>query len=189
MNSSNVIVICKILVASQNLKCAMTDLNKFLILSITFCALVSSCTMKVACDNGNIKLGFVSFSDSVTNTLIVRQFKKASNFKSSVDTIIITKGNSAYKKLGDSLIVEYSFNAKHGYTSSKHGLTSEYDYEVYLPSINKTFKISDIDEEYKMQKKGFASDNSSCDNYIKTYSINGQKFVGEFTNLTIYFHD
>ena len=145
--------------------------------------------MRVPCDDGNIKLGFLSFSDSAINTLIIRQFKKASNFKTNVDTILIIKGDSVYKKLGDSLIIGYSFNTKHGYTSSKHGLTSEYDYEVYLPSINKTFKISDIDEEYKMQKKGFASDNSSCDNYIKTYSINGQKFVGEFTNLTIYFHD
>ena len=73
-------------------------------------------------------------------------------------------------------------------TGGAYSLTSEFDYEVYLPTIEKTFQISDIDEEYKMQKKGFTSDNSSCDNFIRAYSINGQKIIGEFTNLTIYFH-
>jgi hypothetical protein len=144
--------------------------------------------MSVPCDDGNIKLGFVSFSDTVTNSFILRQFKKSTNFKTLVDTILINQTIGSYKKSNDSLQVEYSFNNKHGYTNSKHGLTSEYDYEVYLPAIHKTFKISDIDEEYKMQKKGFTSDNSSCDSYIKAYSVNGQKFIGEFTDLTIYFH-
>ena len=166
----------------------MTDLNKFLLSSFVFCALLSSCTMRVPCDNGNIKLGFVSFSDTVTNSFILRQFKKSTNFQTLVDIILITQTNGSYKKSNDSLQIEYSFNTKHGYTSSKHGLTSEFDYEVYLPTIDKTFQISDIDEEYKMQKKGFASDNSSCDNYIKSYSVNGQKIVGKFTDLTIYFH-
>ena len=167
----------------------MTDLNKFIISALAFCTLLLSCTMRVPCDDGNIKLGFISFSDTATNSFILRQFKKATNFKTLVDTILITQTNGSYKKFNDSLQVEYSFNTKHGYTSSKHGLTSEFDYEIYLPSLNKTFQISDIDEEYKMQKKGSTSDNSSCDNYIKAYSVNGQKFVGEFTDLTIYFHD
>ena len=122
----------------------------------------------------------------MTNSFILRQFKKSTNFKTLVDTILITPTNGSYKKTNDSLQVEYSFDTKHGYTSSKHGLTSEYDYEVYLPAIEKTFQISDIDEVYKMQKKGFTSDNSSCDNYIKAYSVNGQKIIGKFTNLTIY---
>ena len=178
----------KFLQPLQNLKFDMTDLNKLRILSIIFCVFIASCTVRVPCDDGNIKLGFVSFADTATNKIILRQFKKTSAFKNAVDTVLITKGDSAYKKFDDSLIIEYSFNTKHGYTSSKHGLTSEYDYEVYLPSINKTFKLSDIDEEYKMQTKGFTSDNSSCDNYIKAYSVNGQKFVGDFANLTIYFH-
>ena len=165
----------------------MTDFNKIIISAIVFYTLLTSCTMRVPCDDGNIKLGFVSFSDTVTNTFVIRQFKKSTNFKSLVDTILITKKNGSYRKSNDSLQVEYSFNNKHGYTNSKHGLTSEYDYEVYLPAIDKTFKISDIDEVYKMQTKGFTSDNSSCDNYIKSYSINGQKIIGELTNLTIYF--
>jgi hypothetical protein len=144
--------------------------------------------MRVPCDNGNIKLGFVAFTDTATNTIILRQFKKANNFTSLVDTVLITKDNIAYKRFNDSLIIEYSFNTKHGYTSSKHGLTSDYDYEVYLPTINFTFQISDIDEEYKSQKKGFTSDTSTCENFIKSYSINRGKIIGEFTNLTIYLH-
>ena len=144
--------------------------------------------MRVPCDNGNIKLGFIAFSDTATNSVIIRQFKKTSDFQTLVDTVLITQTSIAYKKSHDTLQVEYSFNKKNGYTSSTYGLTSEYDYEIYLPAIDKIFRISDIDEEYKMQKKGFTSDNSSCDNYIKAYSINGQKIYGEFTNLTIYFH-
>ena len=164
----------------------MANLAKFAILSTVILAFLSSCLISVPCDNGNIKIGFISFSDTAINTLIVRQFRKASNFQSLVDTVMITKNDVAYKKSGDSLIVEYSFNVKHGYTTSKHGLTSEYDYEIYLPAVAKTFQISDIDEEYKMQKKGFASDNSGCKNFIKTYRIDGQKFIGEFVNLIIY---
>jgi hypothetical protein len=166
----------------------MTDLNKLIISTTVFFTLLSSCTMRVPCDNGNIKLGFVAFSDTATNSVIIRQFKKTSGFKTLVDTVLITDTSSSYKKYYDTLQVEYSFNKKHGYTSSNYGLTSEHDYEIYLPAIDKTFQISDIDEEYEMQKKGFTSDNSSCYNYIKSYSINGQKIIGEFTNLTVYFH-
>src|SRR6478752_6624055 len=103
----------------------MIDLNKFLISAFLFYTLLSSCTMRVPCDDGNIKLGFVSFSDTVTNSFVLRQFKKSTNFKTLVDTTLVTKANGSYKKSNDSLQVEYSFNNKHGYTSSKHGLTSE----------------------------------------------------------------
>ena len=138
--------------------------EKFIIAALVLTNLFSSCTVSVPCDNGNIKLGFVSFSDSATSFLILRQYKKSSNFKSLVDTVLITKTSNSYKKSNDSLRIEYSFNTKHGYTNSKHGLTSEYDYEVYFPTMNKTLQISDIEEEYKMQKKGVTSDNSNCDN-------------------------
>jgi hypothetical protein len=166
----------------------MTDLSKFIISMIIFCTLLSSCTMKVPCDNGNIKLAFVSFSDTVTNSFILRQFKKSTNFKTLVDTILISQANGSYKKSNDSLQVEYSFNTKHGYTSSKHGLTSEFDYEVYLPRINFTFQISDVVEEFKSQNKGLTSDTSTCANFIKSYKINREPIYGEFTNLTIYLH-
>ena len=166
----------------------MADLKKPFVVSIVFCTLLLSCTMRVPCDNGNIKLCFVSFSDTATNSIILRQFKKSSDFKFLVDTILIARTNSSYKKYNDSLKIEYSFNFKNGYTNSKHGLTSEYDYEVYLPYINKIFQISDIDEEYKMQTKGFASDTSRCKSLIKAYSVNGKKIIGDFTDLTIYFH-
>jgi len=166
----------------------MRNGEKFIIAALVLTNLISSCTVRVPCDNANIKLGFVSFSDTATNSFIIRQFKKATNFKTLVDTILITKTNGSYIKSNDSLQVEYSFNTKDGYTDSKHGLTSKYDYEVYLPVLNRTFQISDIDEEFKMQKKGFTSDNSRCDNFINAYRVNGQSFTGEFTNLTIYFH-
>ncbi len=162
--------------------------EKFIVAALVLAKLFSSCTVSVPCDNGNIKLGFVAFSDTATDSIIIRQFKKSSSFQILVDTVLITKSIGSYKKNSDSLQIEYSFNKNHGYTTSNDGLTSEYDYEVYLPTIDKTFKITDIDEEYKKQKKGFFSDNSRCDNYIKAYSVNGQKFNGEFTDLTIYFH-
>jgi hypothetical protein len=166
----------------------MRNREKFIIAALVLTILFSYCTVSVPCDNGNIKLGFVAFSDTATNSVIIRQFKKSSSFEILVDTVLITKTSASYKKSYDSLQVEYSFNKKTGYTSSNHGLTSEYDYEVYLPTIDKTFQISDINEEYKMQKKGFTFDNSDCDNFVKAYSVDGKKFIGKFRDLTIYFH-
>ena len=173
----------------STLKSNMTNYSKFIFFSIAFCTFFSSCTVSVPCDNGNIKLGFVSFSDNATRIVILRQYKKSTNFKSLVDTVLIDKTSDSYKMSNDSLQIEYSFNSRHGYTSSKHGLTSEYDYEVYLPTIDKTFQISDITEEYKMQKKGFTSSNSDCDTFINAYSVDGKKFIGEFRNLTIFFNN
>lgn len=144
--------------------------------------------MKVPCDDGNIKIGFIAFSDTATNIVVLRQFKKASDFKILVDTAIITKGDSSYKKYNDTLRIQYSFNFKNGYTSSRQGLTSEFDYEIYLPALNKAFRIEDIVEEYKSQKKGFISDNSSCNNSIKSYTLDGQKIIVDDIYLTIYFH-
>ena len=166
----------------------MTSLNKFLLYNILLCTIFLSCTVRVPCDDGNIKLGFISFPDTVTNVFVIRQFKKGDNFKNLLDTVLIKANDSSYKKYNDTLQVEYSFNFKDGYTNSKHGLTSEYDYEVYLPKIKKSFRLSDIDEEYKMQKKSFTSNSSTCYNVIKSYKVNDQNNVGDFTDLTIYFH-
>ncbi len=163
--------------------------EKLTIAALILTNLFSACTVSVPCNDGNIKLGFVAFSDTATDNVIIRQFKKSSGFQILVDTVLITKTNGSYKKSNDSLSVEYSFNKKHGYTSSSYGLTSEYDYEVYLPRLDKKFQISNIDEESKLVKKGFTFNNSDCDNFIKAYSVDEKKFIGKFRNLTIYFHN
>lgn len=155
----------------------------FLLICLTF---LHSCVVSVPCDDGDIKLGFISFSHTATKSMVIRQFKKASNFTCLIDTILITSDSSSYKALNDTVIIEYSFDLKQGYTDSKNGLSCVYDYEIYLPRTKRIFQISNIIEEFKMRKHGLITADPECKILFKSYTVNGQMFQIDTRDLTIY---
>ncbi len=145
---------------------------------ICFSILFSKCN--VPCYTATANIGFISFQDSETNTIILRRYSKATNFATLVDTFLINKSNSSYDKLNDTLQV---FNNYGG----DQGLKSKYDYEVYLPQSNRLFQISEIAEWFMMQKASIAMDQLyHCIDPIVSYKLNGQLISGNSDYSTFY---
>ncbi|NNV54741.1 hypothetical protein [Limnovirga soli] len=156
--------------------------------SITIlCFVFTSCTVRDPCDNVNIKIALVSFSDSSLDRIIIRQFD-TTQFHSLLDSVIISN-KYPYEKFGDTALITYSFDKKQGYTTSPTGLSSGYDYEVYIPREDTVIKLAGIEEKYKMRTAGYSNlDDSHCNNYIISYKVNEKKYTGNFEALTIYLH-
>jgi hypothetical protein len=134
-----------------------------------FCLVVSSsCRKKEPCIDGTPILNFVSFSDTQTESIILRKYSKGSDFNSLVDSTEWTKTNSTYEKSGDTLRI---LNLMGG----DYALDIDFDYEVYMPFANKLFKINNIVIEQSEMNAGLKYfDRNYCLNPIKSYTLNGQ---------------
>jgi hypothetical protein len=133
----------------------------FGIVSIFFVILFSSCGKSLSCIDAVASLNFVSFADSATDSIILKKFIKDSGFTSLVDSIIITKNNSIYQKSNDTLRIETP-------QSGDYFIDIHYDYEVYMPVVNRVFKITDIVQEQTEMHAGglFSMDKIGCVNPI-----------------------
>ena len=145
----------------------------FIIISVTFL----SCSYE--CSNASANFGLVSFQPSETNIIIVRKFTKMSNYTSLLDTFSLNQSNSSYRNTNDTLEVHYSFG-------TDNGLLSKYDYEIYLPSINKLYQISEISEEFRSINQGLSCNKLGCLNSFKSYKMNGE-LISVNSTYTLYF--
>lgn len=147
----------------------------------TFCIIISltffSCSYE--CSNATVNFSLVSFQPGETDTIIVRKFIKMSKFTSLLDTFSLNQFNSSYSSTNDTLEVRNSFG-------TDNGLLSKYDYEIYLPSINRLFQISEINEEFQSINQGLSCNKIGCINSIKSYRMNGQ-LINANSYYTLYF--
>jgi hypothetical protein len=140
----------------------------FGIVSIFFVIMFSSCGKSFPCIDALGVLNFVSLADSATDSIILKKFIKDSGFTSLVDSIIITKNNSIYEKSNDTLHIEPP-------PLGEYFIDTHYDYEVYMPVVNRVFKITDIVQEQTEMNEGglFSMDKRVCVNPLKSYKVNG----------------
>jgi hypothetical protein len=125
------------------------------------------------------QLALISFSDVETDTLILRRYAKATNFTTLIDTFLINRSNSTYFKSNDTLRI---FNLFGG----DQGLKSKYDYEIYVPQLNRLFRITDIVEEFNKTRSGPGEVVVHCSDPIKSYKLNGQLITGNYNYYMVY---
>ncbi len=145
----------------------------FIIISIAF----FSCSYE--CSNATVNFSLVSFQAAETETIIVRKFTKMSNFTSLLDTFSLNQLNSSYSNTNDTLEVRNSYG-------TDNGLLSKYDYEIYLPAINRLYKVSEINEEFRSINQGLSCKKRGCVNSFKSYKVNGV-LVNVNSYYTLYF--
>jgi len=105
-----------------------------LLLGITFC--ICSCG-KCPCVDSDLNLGFIGFDPSEVDTIIIRKYFKNNTFTTLIDTAFFdNKGSFNIKKSNDTI----SFPVRIGNFS----ISKNYDWILFLPSINRIFKISNI---------------------------------------------
>jgi hypothetical protein len=109
-----------------------------------------------------MQIQLVSFSSAESDTIVVRQFIKGTNFQTLKDTVLLDGTNSLYVDRGiDTLEVDGG--------DSTSIITSKYDYEIYIPSVKRLVKINDLTEDRRESYRG-------CYNLIKSYFMDGRLY-------------
>ena len=139
---------------------------------ILFAATMMQACSDYPCSKADLQFCLVDFSDSESDTIIIRRFVKG-NFSSLLDSFSISHIN--YARSNDTLeMVAFPGTAL---------LQSDYDYEIYFPETGKLISVTEISEEQRyLKKKGiFSTTKEGCVNQITSYMQDGQiKTVSEF---------
>lgn len=140
------------------------------ILLIFLCAASLSCDH--TCINATSDIAFVNFPANETETVIVRQFKKATDFAELLDSFVLSSEMNRYYQSNDTLRIV----TIHG---MDNGLLSKYDYEFFLPETGSTYRITDIAEDYLSDNLGCSTTKVACVNTIRSYKVNGELKPGD----------
>lgn len=110
------------------------------ILTIIPVLLFFSGCRNLPCSNQPLTPYFIGFTPSDIDTLIVRQYKPNESFLHITDTaLFINNVNIVYTTLNDTTIVNFNH-----ISGEEKYLLPGYDWQIYIPSINRTVSISDI---------------------------------------------
>ena len=138
-----------------------------------FCCLLCfiSCSRTCPCQPAFAPFQIVSFSPAESDTVIVRRFIKGTNFQTLNDSALIDSTNSSYTQRGvDTLEL--------GAVDTTGHIASGFDYEIYIPAVNKLTKITDVTEQYEEGPCG------RCTDFIKSYIKDGQAYTSHFLYIT-----
>jgi hypothetical protein len=148
-----------------------------LLIAFTFIITINSCG-HYPCGSASSIITLVNFSDAESDTIILLRFDKGSNLTRLHDSLVITSLNSNFVRQHDTVMVLHPINEDFG------SITSDYDYKVYFPGINLSYKITSIIEEIHYGSK--VGQKVYCLNPITSYSLNGQLINGEKNYDRIY---
>ena len=132
---------------------------------ILFTGIMMPACSDYPCTKADLQFGLVDFSDSESDTIIIRKFVKG-NFSSLQDSFSISHINFA--RSNDTLeMVAFPGTAL---------LQSDYDYEIFFPETGKLIRVTEISEEQRyLKKKGiFSTTKEGCVNQITSYMQDGQ---------------
>jgi hypothetical protein len=125
------------------------------------------------CARGGLRYNFVGFSDAESDTFIIRRFTRNSNIiKDSIPQYDAVR----YNRSGDTLnMVAYLSNVL---------LQSDYDYQLFFPGANKTFAITEINEDFQNSGGGFTGTGEPmCINPVTSCKVDGQNVSLSFSTL------
>ena len=101
-----------------------------------------SCGTYDCAEADGLRIGGVSFTAAELDTIILRKFVKGTGFTQLIDSVFVT---DYYQVTNDT--------ATAGAFLSSDRLKSKYDYQIYIPSINRLVKITDMYEPQQEGKK------------------------------------
>lgn len=150
------------------------------------CFILVSCTKEYECADNQIQPAFINFDSSDIDSFVIRKFKRGDNFQNLIDTFIVRDGfNSFYQTSNDTTTVRI--------TDGENGVKPGFDWQIFIPSKNKTVFISDIVSEKKIGKRNlgiFSMDpGPGCTNDIFSAKIDNQVInftSSEFSSYYVY---
>ncbi len=112
---------------------------------------------------------FIGYTEAQTDTLILRRYANTGNFNQLMDTLLINQPLLGFTRNNDTLSPSYN--------SISIPMVEGNDYEIAVPAINKTYRITGIVEVKNSMACGgiFSMDKRYCVNPVDVYYINGEK--------------
>ncbi len=103
------------------------------------------------CDNPGINPVFIGYDSTAVDTVIYRRFASGTHFETVIDSALLFQprannglGNAIYFIKGDSTLIDMNGAAP---DNTIEGIYAGYDWEIFLPGITRTIRISDIETE------------------------------------------
>lgn len=111
--------------------------------------ILPACTKEYNCGDIPIQPAFIGFAASDIDTFILRKFELNNNYQNLIDTFIIRKGDSAPYQMSNDTTTVFVSDASN---SGELGIKAGYDWQIFIPSINRTIFVSEIRSEKKTGK-------------------------------------
>lgn len=125
-------------------------------------AFMISCQNCICLPSDGLKLGMVSFDSTDIDTIIIRKFEKGNNFNRLIDT----------SQWDRTKVIFYSQNDTFQMGAFLGGilLKSNFDYQVFVPALNRTYNITEMNEP---RLEGNCSGKVMCVNMIVSCNLDG----------------
>ena len=115
-----------------------------------------------------LRIGTIGLTAAEIDTIILRKYTKGSGFTNRIDTLQIDSSNALF---------QFPFAGKDtsfmGVFSMDALLKSNYDYEIFIPAVNKLVKITGIYEPQQKMKRTLTSDKTACVDIIQSFQQDG----------------
>jgi hypothetical protein len=131
---------------------------------IILCALLGGCSRTYDCKDPYFELQYIGYTKPEMDTLVIRKFRKDSNFQQLIDTVII--------KFDTSMIRAGKNGALAASTQfSKEPILAAYDWQLFIPSTDKTISIAIINQGKETGQCPTVGHKYHCRCYNPVYSL------------------
>ena len=121
-----------------------------------------------------LRISTIAMSASEIDTIVLRKFAKGSNFTMLLDTLQLDSTNTMFQFPFSGTDTSFM-----GLLKDETLLKSKYDYQVFIPAVNKLVKITEINEpQQKVRSNFLVNDKLACANIIQSYKMDGQLLTG-----------
>jgi hypothetical protein len=128
---------------------------------LSLIVLLAMCSREIDCFKADLHFGLIGFSDTESDTIILKRFTKNANNPVMVDSFPLSP--IRYQRNQDTLnMVAYP---------GELDLDMDYNYELSFPGTTKVIRITDITEEQLHMKK---NGDVGCGNRVTSYKLDGQ---------------
>jgi len=128
-----------------------------ILIAVLFSALIFNgckCTKEYECGDPPIYPAFIGFSAADIDTFVVRKYQPNTNYQNLVDTFVI-KYSDYYRTSNDTTKVIL-------YLKGDQGIKPGFDWQVFIPAVQKTVFVSDIRGNKKTTECGALAAPSNC---------------------------
>ena len=162
-----------------NLRYCLYQIPPASMLKIFFCmtsvVLLASCAKKktVTCEDQSYMPATIGYTLQELDTVELRWFERGSGFTKPVDTFLMHNRNDIGGRNDTFFLPElrYSGLPPHG----ARLYTYHHDLEVYIPSVQRAHRISNIEHIGATSIEVRAKSNFGCTNYLHAYTLDGAR--------------
>lgn len=122
---------------------------------------------------------FVGYDSADIDTLLLVKYERADSFKTVVDTLVLDSANVQWVFKSDSTSVTIQ--------NDSFKITSEYDWQLFIPATGDSSKIYDVSTELRKYYT-CEPDDPGCVNRILSFRQDGNTYSGLYEYRYCYIH-